>query len=224
MSMTLEELLALLPDNTSGQIGADDLRTIVTELYPFIVADEGAPLANRPKLNFTGSGVSVTDDAVNDATKVAIEPQPALDTKITKVVNLTTPGSSGMQGDWTVGYATTGTSPTLLNVWYNPAGTAYNTFWLNENGAPRAAMGKAADCALKVIGWGTGQSVNTFQVEKYSGSGTGGRNPVFAIDVDGAPRLGASNVKGAWAVVIASSDSAPPAGTPAGTIVVKLRP
>jgi hypothetical protein len=31
--MTLDELLALLPDNTSGEITAADLRTIVTELY-----------------------------------------------------------------------------------------------------------------------------------------------------------------------------------------------
>jgi hypothetical protein len=31
--MTLEELLALIPDNDAGQIEADDLQTIVTELY-----------------------------------------------------------------------------------------------------------------------------------------------------------------------------------------------
>ena len=31
--MTLEELLALLPDNATGDIGADDMRTIVTDLY-----------------------------------------------------------------------------------------------------------------------------------------------------------------------------------------------
>jgi len=31
--MTLDELLALLPDNDTGDIGADDLRTIVQELY-----------------------------------------------------------------------------------------------------------------------------------------------------------------------------------------------
>lgn len=30
---TLDDLLALLPDNTTGDIGADDLRTIVTELW-----------------------------------------------------------------------------------------------------------------------------------------------------------------------------------------------
>jgi hypothetical protein len=33
MAMTLEELLALLPDNTTGAIDASDLRAIVTELY-----------------------------------------------------------------------------------------------------------------------------------------------------------------------------------------------
>lgn len=31
--MTLEELLALLPDNTRGDIGADDMRTVVTDLF-----------------------------------------------------------------------------------------------------------------------------------------------------------------------------------------------
>ena len=31
--MTLDDLLALLPDNTTGQISAADMRTIVTELY-----------------------------------------------------------------------------------------------------------------------------------------------------------------------------------------------
>jgi hypothetical protein len=31
--MTLEEMLALIPDNDEGQIEANDLRTIVTELY-----------------------------------------------------------------------------------------------------------------------------------------------------------------------------------------------
>src|SRR5262245_60262982 len=31
--MTLDELLALLPDNTTGEIDAADLRTIVTELF-----------------------------------------------------------------------------------------------------------------------------------------------------------------------------------------------
>jgi len=31
--MNLDEMLALLPDNDTGEIGADDLRTIVTELY-----------------------------------------------------------------------------------------------------------------------------------------------------------------------------------------------
>lgn len=33
MAMTLAELLALLPDNTTGDIDAADLRTIVTELF-----------------------------------------------------------------------------------------------------------------------------------------------------------------------------------------------
>lgn len=40
--MTLEELLALLPDNTTGAIDADDLRTIVTELW-----NQGAAIQAR---------------------------------------------------------------------------------------------------------------------------------------------------------------------------------
>lgn len=37
-----------------------------------VIQDEGTPLAQRAKLNFVGAGVSVTDDAGNDATKVTI--------------------------------------------------------------------------------------------------------------------------------------------------------
>lgn len=33
MALTLEQMLALLADNTSGDIGPDDLRAIVTDLY-----------------------------------------------------------------------------------------------------------------------------------------------------------------------------------------------
>jgi hypothetical protein len=33
MALTLAELLALLPDNSTGAIDADDLRTVVTELF-----------------------------------------------------------------------------------------------------------------------------------------------------------------------------------------------
>lgn len=46
--MTLEELLALLPDNTTGQIDAADLRTIVTELF-----DKTATLAAVVEANTT---------------------------------------------------------------------------------------------------------------------------------------------------------------------------
>jgi hypothetical protein len=40
--MTLSDLLALLPDNTSGEISPADMRTIVTELYN----DANPPYAN----------------------------------------------------------------------------------------------------------------------------------------------------------------------------------
>jgi hypothetical protein len=39
--VTLDELLALLPDNDSGEIGADDLRTITTDLYSGHVGPQG---------------------------------------------------------------------------------------------------------------------------------------------------------------------------------------
>lgn len=36
--MTLDEMLALLPDNTTGQISAADLREVVTGLFEYITA------------------------------------------------------------------------------------------------------------------------------------------------------------------------------------------
>lgn len=134
------------------------------------------------------------------------------------------PAADGQFGSWTIQYSTSGSSSTVLDVFFQPdgpAGTIYHTFWLNENGAPRAGMGKASDSALKIIGWGSGQSGNTFEVQRYSGSGTGSRTNDFAIGPDGMPRIGPSDVPAALCVVIASTDTAPPAGTPVGTVVVR---
>jgi hypothetical protein len=39
--LTLDELLALLPDNTTGEIAAADMRTIVTELWNYTVEVQG---------------------------------------------------------------------------------------------------------------------------------------------------------------------------------------
>ena len=36
------------------------------------IQDEGSDLAKRKKLNFTGAGVTVTDDSGNDASKVTV--------------------------------------------------------------------------------------------------------------------------------------------------------
>lgn len=123
-----------------------------------------------------------------------------------------------------VQYATNGTSPTLFDAYYQPGGptgTEYHTFWLNENGSPRCAGGKAADAALKAIGFGVGQTGNTFEVQRYNGAGTGGRTNDFAIGPDGAPRIGPNDVPAALCVVIEAGASAPPAGTPAGTVVIR---
>lgn len=76
MPMTLAELLALLPDNTTGDIGADDMRTITTELY------------NQP----AGGGVAVDpiwdtkgDLAVATAADVAVKLPVGTDTQVLTV-------------------------------------------------------------------------------------------------------------------------------------------
>jgi hypothetical protein len=135
------------------------------------------------------------------------------------------PGFGGFTGKHTVNYVTSGTSSTLFEAWYTGGATDSNlaSFWLNENGAPRAACPKPSDSALKVVGWGTGQTVPTFVVEQRAGDGTGGRTTQWGINASGLPILGANEVVGAHVVVIAATDSAPPAGTPAGTVVFKRR-
>jgi hypothetical protein len=71
--VTLDELLALLPDNTTGQISAADMRTIVTELYNdanpayLNIVNQGPAnlVASVPWANVPGTGPSpltVTDD------------------------------------------------------------------------------------------------------------------------------------------------------------------
>jgi hypothetical protein len=64
--MTLEELLALLPDNETGQIGADDLRTVTTELWTKI-EDLGHLVARSAPFKWTtaatpGDGQMKTND------------------------------------------------------------------------------------------------------------------------------------------------------------------
>lgn len=39
--MNLDDMLALLPDNTTGQISADDLRQIVTGLWDYTASVQG---------------------------------------------------------------------------------------------------------------------------------------------------------------------------------------
>lgn len=58
MPMTLAELLALLPDNTTGAIGADDMRTVTTELFnqpytPPVVSVDGETGAVNLTDNYT---------------------------------------------------------------------------------------------------------------------------------------------------------------------------
>lgn len=174
----------------------------------------------------TGLATVATSGAYADLSGQPTIPATAEDVGAVPVAETVTvdPAADGMFGSWTIQYATSGTSSTVLDVFYQPdgvAGTAYHTFWLNENGAPRAAMGKASDSAAKFIGWGSGQSGNTLEVQRYSGSGTDSRSNDFAIGPDGMPRIGPSDVPAALCVVIESTDTAPPAGTPAGTVVIR---
>lgn len=59
--MTLEELLALLPDNGTGEISAADMRTIVTELYSYTTTVQTA--LNDGAVQ-TGQAISDLDDRV----------------------------------------------------------------------------------------------------------------------------------------------------------------
>lgn len=135
------------------------------------------------------------------------------------------PAIAGYWGKVTVTYATSGTSSTVFEAWYTGDATdsSLASFWLNENGAMRAAMPKPSDSAGKFVGWGTGQTGHTLVVEQRAGNGSGGRSTAWGINKDGNPVLGASEVVGAHAVVISSVATTPPTGTPIGTIVFKRR-
>lgn len=61
----------VLPGGTTTFLRADGtFATPATDAH--VIEDEGTPLTQRAALNFTGTGVTVTDDAGNDATVVAI--------------------------------------------------------------------------------------------------------------------------------------------------------
>ncbi len=127
------------------------------------------------------------------------------------------PAVAGYLAKTTVNYATSGTSSTVFEVWYTGDATdsSLASFWLNENGAPRAAMPKPSDVALKLIGWGlSGQTGHTFMIEQRASGGSGSRTSQWGINKDGNPVLGANEVVGANVVVISAASSVPPTGTP----------
>lgn len=62
--MTLEELLALLPDNNTGAIDAADLRTIVTELY---TRDDTNAAAADGRLDALEAGTAALDGRLDQA-------------------------------------------------------------------------------------------------------------------------------------------------------------
>lgn len=59
--MTLDDLLALLPDNTSGAIDAADLRTVVTELWNKAAAADALPAVYAGGLTADGTLVDGPD-------------------------------------------------------------------------------------------------------------------------------------------------------------------
>jgi hypothetical protein len=63
--MTLNELLALLPDNDSGEIGAADLRTIVTELFN---RDDQVAAVMQTQLDALGQTDNLHNDQIADLT------------------------------------------------------------------------------------------------------------------------------------------------------------
>lgn len=79
---TLDDLLALLPDNDSGQISANDLRTIVAELwahtwvgeqYPFVFTTAATPVKGAVGANVWSTAVASIrlSDQATDNTNVA---------------------------------------------------------------------------------------------------------------------------------------------------------
>lgn len=64
--MTLDELLALLPDNTTGEIDAADLRTIVTELW-----SQGADIEARVAFIEAEGGSGGTAPSVTGVWQIA---------------------------------------------------------------------------------------------------------------------------------------------------------
>lgn len=145
---------------------------------------------------------------------------------MSKVVNVVAePSTSSFWGSASIGYLTGGNSPTLLETWYTGGPKVGNlaSFWLNENGAPRAAMPKPSDSALKLVGWGTGQVGPTLSVQQRSGDGIGGRSSQWGIGANGNPVIGPNEIEGVHCILISATDTAPPNGTPAGTIVFKRR-
>jgi len=159
-------------------------------------------------------------------TAIGADIKEALTNRVIKTQTVASdPASAAYLAKVTVNYATSGTSSTVFEAWYTGDATdsSLASFWLNENGAMRGAMPKPSDSAAKFVGWGTSQTGHTLLVEQRAGNGTGGRSTAWGINKDGNPVLGANEVVGAHAVVISAASSAPPTGTPVGTIVFKRR-
>lgn len=150
-------------------------------------------------------------------TAIGADIKEALTNRVIKTQTVASdPAVAGYLAKVTVNYATSGTSSTVFEAWYTGDATdsSLASFWLNENGAPRAAMPKPSDVAMKLIGWGTGQTGLTFAIEQRAGNGSGGRSTSWGINKDGNPVLGSNEVVGSNVVVISAASSAPPTGTP----------
>lgn len=76
--MTLEELLALFPDNTTGDISAADVRTAITELFNTTAAVKATADANAAQIVTLGSNMDALFSQVQaiDARVTALENAP----------------------------------------------------------------------------------------------------------------------------------------------------
>lgn len=198
---------------TSPIVGAGDITT-----GPIILSGPpGPPGPPGPKGDKGDPGAAST---------VPGPPGPAADlsTVVAKTTTATAPGPT--VGYWQrlnlawPGAIAGGSDNEPLYVETNRAGVPYRTFWLNENGSPRAAS-LNDEPALKVFGptANTSYAGLVMQVQNRW-SGAGSQKHLWGIHTDGRERVGANLTPAAASVVLAAADPVP-AGLPAGTLIFR---
>lgn len=119
--------------------------------------------------------------------------------------------------NWSAGIAG-GSDPEPFMVETKRNGISYRTFWLNENGSPRAAA-LNDEPALKVFGPDANHSYVGMVVDFFKAYGL--QTHLWGIHTDGNARIGSNSTIGAHCVVVAHGAAAP-AGLPNGTLIFEL--